>query len=127
MTSRPVHRASRRAAVVVNKPKRPARAQEERATRRPARADSSATRQTAAPVSPGLETPGSSLSAFTVVLAPLIGIALLLLAAASISPALLPWPGVAASLQAHRSDLALFAFGAAGVAFVMFCVLLIGL
>jgi len=35
--------------------------------------------------------------------------------------------GVAFGLHAHRSDLALFAFGAAGVAFAMYCVLLIGL
>jgi hypothetical protein len=49
------------------------------------------------------------------VLAPLILLALLLFAAAAVSPQVVPWPRVAAELDEHRSDLAVTAFGVAGV------------
>jgi hypothetical protein len=46
-------------------------------------------------------------------------LALLLFAAAAVSPQLVPWPGVAAELDAHRSDLAAMAFGVAGLTVVL--------
>jgi len=50
----------------------------------------------------------------------------LLFALAAISPASVPWPRVAVGLNAHRFDVALVAFAALGVAFAIYCVLLIG-
>jgi hypothetical protein len=55
-----------------------------------------------------------------VVLALLLGVALLLFAAGTISPADVPWPRVAAGLHAHRSDVLVLAFGVAGIALVAF-------
>jgi hypothetical protein len=43
---------------------------------------------------------------------------LLLLVAASISPAYVPWLRVAAGLHANRSNLAMLGFGAVGLALV---------
>jgi hypothetical protein len=54
-------------------------------------------------------------------------LALLLFAAAAISPAYVPWPRVAFGLHAHRSDLALGGFGIAGVACALFFIQQIGL
>ena len=60
------------------------------------------------------------------VLGPLLAVALLLISAAAISPGYVPWPRVAIGLQAHRSDLMVFGFGAAGIAFFVFCLQLLG-
>jgi hypothetical protein len=54
------------------------------------------------------------------VLVPMLMMALLLLAAAMISPWFVPWPRVAAGLVAHRSDLLVLAFGAAGIGLLAF-------
>jgi hypothetical protein len=78
-------------------------------------------------VAPGLELQESSSQAATVVLAPLILFALLLFAAAAISPAYVPWPRVAFGLHAHRADLLVGGFGIAGVAFALFFLQQIGL
>ena len=51
--------------------------------------------------------------------APLILLALLFFAAAAVSPQIVPWPRVAAELDAHRSDLAAMAFGVAGLTVVL--------
>ena len=51
---------------------------------------------------------------------PLIGVALFLFAAASISPAYVPWPRVAAGLHAHRSDLLVMGFGVFAIALLVF-------
>jgi len=66
-----------------------------------------------------------SLSAATVVLVPLIAMALLLFAAASIPPAYVPWPEVAAGLHAHRSGLLVLGFGACGIALLVFALQLL--
>ncbi len=81
----------------------------------------------AAAVSPGLEPPESPLGVGTALLVLLTGLAVLFFAAAAISPTTVPWPRVAAGLDAHRLDFTLVAFAALGVALVMYCVLLIGL
>ena len=60
------------------------------------------------------------------VLGPMIAIALLLFAAAAISPTAVPWPRVGLGLHAHRSDLTLLAFGVAGIAFLLYAVTLLG-
>lgn len=126
VASRPDHRASRRAAVA--KTAKPARrAQEGKSTRHPAPARAKAIDQVAAPASRGFGPPESSLNPPKAVLAPLTGIAVLLFAAAAISPAFVPWPRVAAGFHAHRSNLVLIAFGAFGIAFALFCVQLVGL
>jgi hypothetical protein len=72
----------------------------------------------AAPQVAGYEPPQPSSSSATTVFAPVLAIGVLLLAAASISPASVPWPRVAAGLHANRSDLAILGFGAAGLALV---------
>jgi hypothetical protein len=61
-----------------------------------------------------------SSNAVTLVLVPLIGMGLLLLAAASISPTYVPWPRAAAALHLHRSALLEMGFGACGIALVVF-------
>jgi hypothetical protein len=75
----------------------------------------------------GTESQGSPSNALMLFFAALLGIALLLLAAAAISPAHVPWPRVASGLYVHRDDLVLASFGAAGIAFVLFFLLLVGL
>jgi hypothetical protein len=80
----------------------------------------------ATPATRAFEPEPPSADSGTIVLAPLIGIALLLFAAASVSPAHVPWPRVAASLHVHRLDLVVMAFGASGVALVVFSLQLMG-
>lgn len=60
----------------------------------------------------------SSSSATTIVFATLLGFAFVLLVAAWVSPAYVPWPRVAAGLHANRSELAMLGFGAAAIALV---------
>jgi hypothetical protein len=67
----------------------------------------------------------ASSNAVTLVLVPLVGIALLLFAAASISPAYVPWPRVAAGLHLHRSGLLEMGFGACGIALLVFALQLL--
>ena len=80
----------------------------------------------ATPDTRAFEPEAGSAGSGTIILAPLIGIALLLFAAASVSPAQVPWPRVAVGLHAHRSDLVLMAFGASGIALVVFSLQLMG-
>jgi hypothetical protein len=84
------------------------------------------TERVAAPDTRAFEPEAPSAGSGAIILAPLIGIALLLFAAASVSPAHVPWPRVAAGLHAHRSDLVVMAFGASGIAFVVFSLQLMG-
>lgn len=84
------------------------------------------TERAAAPATRAFEPEAGSAGSGTIILVPLIGIALVLFAAASVSPAYLPWPGVAAGLHAHRSDLFVMAFGASSIALVVFSLQLIG-
>lgn len=83
-------------------------------------------RRVAAPALARLEGTDSSSTAVKLVLGPLLAVALLLIAAAAISPGYVPWPRVAVGLQAHRSDLIVFGVGAAGVALFVFCLQLLG-
>jgi hypothetical protein len=80
----------------------------------------------ATPATRAFEPEPPSADSGTIVLAPLIGIALLLFAAASVSPAHVPWPRVAAGLHVHRLDLVVMAFGASGIALVVFSLQLMG-
>ena len=66
-----------------------------------------------------------SSNAVTLVLGPLIGMALLIFAVASISPAYMPWPRVAAGLHAYRSGLLVLGFGACGIALLVFALQLL--
>jgi hypothetical protein len=80
----------------------------------------------ATPDTRAFEPDAPSAGSGAIILAPLIGIALLLFAAASVSPAHVPWPRVAASLHLHRLDLVVMAFGASGIALVVFSLQLMG-
>lgn len=52
------------------------------------------------------------------VLLPLLVLGLLLLGASGVSPARIPWPGIAEPLYLHRSDIALLGIGAIAIALV---------
>jgi hypothetical protein len=68
----------------------------------------------------------SSVNTLTAVLASVFGIAALLFTFAAIPPALVPWHQVSASLRTYHSDLEVVAVGVAGVAVVLFFLLLAG-
>jgi hypothetical protein len=76
----------------------------------------------AAPPLPPFEPSRPSVAVF----APLILLTLMLIGAAVLSPRVVRWPRVAAELDAHQSDLAVLAFGVAGVTFALFAALFFG-
>jgi hypothetical protein len=121
-----VHRTPRRVAVAKTAKQAP-RVHVQKSTNRSSRPARVASNALAASPSQRIGSPDSSRNPATVVLMPLMGIALLLLGAAAISPAAVPWPRVATGLHVHRMDLAVLAFGVAGVAVVLFLVQLVGL
>lgn len=73
-----------------------------------------------------LERAGSNTTALMIVVAPLLAIAVLLISAAAISPGYVPSRRVAIGLDTHRVDLVMFGFGAAGVAFFVFFLQVLG-
>jgi hypothetical protein len=88
------------------------------ARRQPPRETDRAVDQAAAPVAGIVET-SPSVSGAVVVLVPLFVLGLILLGAASVPPARLPWPVVSEPLYVHRSNLA--AIGVGTIALALLC------